>query len=138
MMLMASKGAGLAIVAVLVSMVGLHAYWAAGGRWGLAAALGRSEVDPTASLRLAAAVVCIALSVASLGVLARVGISRLPIPWFVLKWGTWTLAAVLALVALANATSSTALEQAVFAPAALVLALLATLVARSPRPTPPS
>lgn len=57
------------------------------------------------------------------------------LPWPLLKWGTWALAGVFALVAMANAASSTRLEQFVFAPAALALALLATLVAGSKRPS---
>ena len=122
------------LAAALAALAGLHLYWALGGRWGLSAALGRPRVDATATVRAAAAVIVLALAVAAAGVLARVGVWGRWLPWSLLKWGGWVLVGGLVLVALANATSSTGLEQVVFAPIALGLAVLATAVARSERP----
>ncbi len=119
---------------ILAALAGLHLYWALGGRWGLAGALGASHVDPTPEVRAAAAVMVLVLAVAAAGVLARVGVWGQRLPWPLLKWSTGALAGGLVLVAVANGASSTRLEQFVFAPAALALAFLAALVARSERP----
>jgi hypothetical protein len=112
----------------------LHFYWALGGSWGLAAALGRQEVDASGGLRLAAGAVAIALLVAAVGVLGRVGVWSGFFPWVMFSWGTWALAAALFLAALLNLTAQTWKERLVVAPIALALGVLALLVARSPRP----
>jgi hypothetical protein len=99
----------------LAILSALHLYWAFGGTWGLAAALGREQIELSASLRIAAGAVAIALAVACLvesesgaspcrGCSSRGGCGR-----------SW-------------------LERLLFAPIALVLGLLALTIARSPRP----
>ena len=131
---MTARVGGYVLGAALGALAGLHLYWALGGEWGLAAALGLDDVEATAAVRVAAAVIVVVLAVAAAGVLARVGVWGGGLPWPLVKGGAWTLAGGLALVAVVNATSSTRLEQVVFAPAALALAVLAALVARSERP----
>ena len=120
--------------AVLTILTGLHLYWAFGGTWGLAAALGRQEVDASSNLRIAAGAVANALLIAAVGVLGRVGLWGDFLPWLLFSWGTWALATALFLAALVNFTARTWTERLVFAPIALVLGMLALVVARSPRP----
>ena len=123
-----------AVLAGALALAGaLHVYWLLGGEWGLAAALGREDVDSSPGLRVAAAVIALLLGLAAAGVLVRVGVWRLAVPARVLSTGAWLLVAALTLVAVANATSSTTLERFGFAPAALVLAALAVIVARADR-----
>ncbi len=112
----------------------LHLYWAFGGTWGLAAALGRQEIDASTGLRIAAGAVAIALLIAAVGVVGRVGLWGDFLPWVLFSWGTWVLMTALFLAALLNLTASTWMERLVFAPIALVLGVLALIIARSPRP----
>jgi hypothetical protein len=120
--------------ASLLALSGLHVYWALGGAWGLAAALGREEVEPSRLLQWGAAAVALALAIAAAIVLGRVGVWGSRLPWFVFSWGTWGLACAMVLAGLLNLTARTWLERLGFAPIAFALALLAILVARSGRP----
>jgi hypothetical protein len=83
----------------------LHFYWAFGGAWGLAAALGRQEIDSTIALRLGAGAVAIALLVAAASVLGRVGIWGGFLPLVLFSWATWVIAAAFFLAALVNLIS---------------------------------
>jgi sterol desaturase/sphingolipid hydroxylase (fatty acid hydroxylase superfamily) len=122
-------------LSVALAILGaLHLYWAFGGSWGLAAALGRDEIDPNWTVRLAAGAVAIALLVVAVGVLGRIGLWGAFLPWLPFSWGTWVLATALFLAALLNLASHTWLERLVFAPIALGLGVLALIIARSPRP----
>ena len=112
----------------------LHLYWAFGGTWGLAAALGRQDIDASTGLRIAAGAVAIALLIAAVGVLGRVGLWGDFLPWVLFSWGTWALMTALFLAALLNLTASTWMERLVFAPIALALGVLALIIARSLRP----
>lgn len=125
--------AGYALAASLTAVAAVHVYWTLGGSWGLAEALGSEEVDASPGLRVAAGAVAVALAVAASGVLARVGVWGSGLPWALVRWGTWVLAAVLVLVAAVNALASTSLERFLFAPLALGLAALAVVVAVSER-----
>jgi hypothetical protein len=78
--------------AALTILSVLHLYWAFGGNWGLAAALGRQEIDAGAGLRVTAGAVSIALFAAAVGVLGRVGLWGDFLPWVLFSWGTWLLA----------------------------------------------
>ena len=118
----------------LVILSILHFYWVVGGTWGLAAALGREQVEPTGILRLGAGAVAIALAVAAVGVLGRIGAWGRSLPWPLFLWGTWLLVTALFLAALINFTARTWLERLAFAPLALALGVLALIVARSARP----
>ena len=85
----------------------LHLYWAFGGSWGLAAALGRQEIDASTGLRIAAGAVAIALLIAAVGVLGRIGLWGGFLPWVLFSWGTWALVATLFLATLLNLTDRT-------------------------------
>ena len=122
----------LSLALVILSV--LHFYWVVGGTWGLAAALGQEQVEPTGILRLGAGAVAIALAVAAVGVLGRIGAWGRSLPWPLFLWGTWVLVTALFLAALVNFTARTWLERLAFAPLALALGMLALIVARSARP----
>ena len=130
--LVANAAYGLSVVLTILG--GLHLYWAFGGSWGLAAALGRQEIDAITGLRIAAGAVAIALLIAAVGVLGRIGLWGGFLPWVLFSWGTWALVAALFLAALLNLTARTWTERLVFAPIALSLAALALFIARSSRP----
>ncbi len=130
--LIARAAYALSIALTILSV--LHLYWAFGGTWGLAAALGRQEIDASTGLRIAAGAVAIALLIAAVGVLGRVGLWGDFLPWVLFSWGTWALMTALFLAALLNLTASTWMERLVFAPIALALGVLALIIARSPRP----
>ncbi len=118
----------------LTILSALHVYWAFGGTWGLAAALGREEIAASRGLRISAAAVAIALLIAAVGVPGRVGLWGRFLPWPLFSWGTWVLATALFVASLVNLTARTWMERLVFAPIALALGVLAVIVARSPRP----
>jgi hypothetical protein len=122
-----------ALSVALTVLSALHWYWAFGGSWGLAAALGREEIDASTGLRVAAAAVAVALLVAGVGVLGRVGLWGGFLPWVLFSWGTWLLVSALFLAALVNLTARTWMERLVFTPVAVALGVLALIVARSPR-----
>ena len=126
--------AAYALSVALTILSVLHLYWAFGGTWGLAAALGRQEIDARTALRIAAGAVAIALLIAAVGVLGRVGLWGKFLPWVLFSWGTWALVGALFLAALLNLTARTWMERLVFAPLALTLGVLALIIARSPRP----
>ena len=130
--LVANAAYGLSVVLTILG--GLHLYWAFGGSWGLAAALGREAIDASTGLRIAAGAVAIALLIAAVGVLGRIGLWGDFLPWVLFSWGTWALVAALFLAALLNLTAGTWTERLVFAPVALALGTLALAIARSPRP----
>ncbi len=130
--LIARAAYALSIALTILSV--LHLYWAFGGTWGLAAALGRQEIDVSTGLGIAAGAVAIALLIAAVGVLGRVGLWGKFLPWVLFSWGTWALVGALFLAALLNLTARTWMERLVFAPLALALGALALIIARSPRP----
>jgi hypothetical protein len=123
-----------ALAVALTTLSVLHLYWAFGGTWGLAAALGRQEIDASTGLRVAAGAVAAALLIASVGVLGRVGLWGDFLPWVLFAWGTWSLVIALFLAVFLNLTGRTWMERLVFAPIALALGALALIIARSPQP----
>ena len=62
--------------------------------------------------------------------LARSGVGATFLPDVVARWGTWILVVVLAVGAVMNAASSSPWERYLWAPLALVLAVLCFFVAR--------
>ena len=110
---------------VLVGLAGLHGFWARGGRWGLAAALGGHAVPPPVVIWGVAAV----LSAGALAVLGRAGVLGDPVPPWLTRSGVWVLGSAFALAGLANLAGRTRLERLAFAPTCLVLAALLAVVA---------
>ena len=96
------------------------------------AAWGGADADLSTAQRLASAAAVIVWTAAALVVLGRAGLwarGRL-VPLF--RWGTWSLVVVSVLAALANFASPSRWENLIFGPLALALAVLCTIVARSP------
>jgi uncharacterized protein DUF3995 len=123
----------LLIVGLVAGPVSTHVYWLFGGTWGLYDRAGAREEVATVGVRVVAAVVVVLLVAAILVVLARVGLWRQAfVSERLIRFFAWTLAAVFMLEALAGFTWSRGEAQWwLYAPIALVLALLALLVAGS-------
>lgn len=88
----------------------------------------RSHLPP--GLRVASGIAVVFWSFAAAVVLARSGVSATFLPDVVARWGTWILVVVLAVGAVMNAASSSSWERYLWAPLALVLAVLCFFVAR--------
>jgi len=91
-----SFGIGCVVATVLGLLSALHVYWALGGRGSFAAAIpevsGRPALTPSP---LATLGVALALLLAALIVATRAGLwNAPPLPAPLVRWGTWTLAAV--------------------------------------------
>lgn len=88
----------------------------------------RSHLPP--GLRVASGIAVVFWSCAAAVVLARSGVGATFLPDVVARWGTWILVVVLAIGAVMNAASSSRWERYLWAPLALVLAVLSFYVAR--------
>lgn len=88
----------------------------------------RSHLPP--GLRVASGIAVVFWSFAAAVVLARSGVGATFLPDVVARWGTWILVVVLAVGAVMNAASSSRWERYLWAPLALVLAVLCFFVAR--------
>ena len=119
-------GVMLAVVLGLITL--LHVYWALGGRWGLAEALGgpTKPVPPALLIWVVAALLASAVAV----VLGRVGVWGGDMPGWLFALGSWGLALALVLAALVNLRAHTDWERLGFGPFCLLLAFAAALVAR--------
>jgi hypothetical protein len=121
----------LAVVAA-VGFVAIAAFQAA---LALGAPLGRAAWGGTRShlplgLRVASGIAVVFWSLAAAIVLARSGVGATFVPSVVARWGTWILVVVLAVGAVMNAASSSPWERYLWAPLALVLAVVCFFVAR--------
>ena len=105
----------------------LHAYWAVGGRWGLAEAVGGPEkpLPPPWAIWL----VTTLLAAGVLVVLGRLGVWGKGLPAWLFSLGCWGLTGALLLAGLLNFAAKTRWEQFLFGPLALLLAAAAALVA---------
>lgn len=131
----AQRAAGIAGAAILAGAFAIHAYWAAGGRWGAAIAYGSPDLPPQA----ATAVVAVLIAAAALVLLARVGVLATPVPDRLLRIGTWTLVAVFAVAAANNliqpqGTYARDWHVYFFGPLLLILAGLCATAASYKRP----
>ena len=122
-------------VAILLLVLGFHAYWGAGGTWGAATAFGSPEIPPPA----ASAVVAVLIACAAVLLLARIGVLSVPLPRWMLRVGTWVLVVVFALAGVTNliqAPDAYARDWHIyfFGPLLLTLAALCAIAERS---TPP-
>ena len=88
---------------LLLVFSGLHIYWAAGGRWGIDAALpeinGKRAITPPSMVTL---FVAVALFAAALVVLGRLGIWGYFMPQWIFFWGIWALAIIFMLRAVGD------------------------------------
>jgi hypothetical protein len=100
------------------------------------AAWGGTHVQLPTGLRVASAFAAAVWVLAALTVLGRSGFSASPLPPAFVRWGTWILVGVLVLGALMNFASPSGWERFLWGPAALILAVLCLVVARSGA-TPP-
>ena len=82
-------------------------------------------------LRIASAVAVGVWLLSALIVLGRAGYRVVPLPYWVLRWGTWVLVGLLFVGALLNIASSSGWERFGWGPVALILGVLCLLVARS-------
>jgi hypothetical protein len=126
-----SEWVSVAGIVAAVGSVGIAAFQAslaAGAPFGRAA-WGGTHVRLPQRLRIASAVAVVFWIVAALVVLARAGFDSSPIPFGVSRWATWALVALLPIGALMNAASRSTWERFLWAPVALVLALLCLALA---------
>lgn len=131
----AARAAGLLVAGVLLVVSAFQFFWAFGGTWGAAEALGLEDFEPTLALQVGSGIIGALLVGAALVVLGRIGVWGERLPGWIFRWGAWAVAAALFLVALQNLTADTSWERFAWGPIALVLGLLTILVARSPRPS---
>lgn len=120
---------------ILLLAFGFHAYWAAGGEWGVATAYGSPRLPPQAIT----AVVAILIAGAALLLLVRIGALAAPLPRWILGVGTWVLAAVFALAGVSNLIQPQdgyARDWHIyfFGPLLMILAALCAIAARSKPP----
>jgi hypothetical protein len=119
-----------AVAAVgFLTISAFQAALALGAPFGRAAWGGKSTHLPT-GLRVASAVAVAFWALAAAVVLARAGLDAVFVPDVVARWGTWILVLVLPVGAAMNAASSSPWERFLWAPLALVLAVLCYFVAR--------
>jgi hypothetical protein len=86
---------GILLAVVFAMLGGLHFYWASGGRWGSEATVptvgGKRQIKATGP---AAFLVGIALVLAMLTILGKLGVTRAGLPPWIFSAGTWSLAAI--------------------------------------------
>ena len=126
--LLSVRTAGLLAVLGFAGIALFQVALALGAPLGRAAWGGRQEVLPP-SLRIASAVAVAIWLLAALVVAARAGVPIVPVQSDVARWGTWLVAGLSLLGAVANAASSSRWERFGWAPLALILAVLCLIVA---------
>ncbi len=87
-----------------------------------------------AGLRIVSGVAVGVFVLFALIVLGRAGYRGVPLPYGVLRWGTWVLVVLMFLGALASFASSSGWERFGWGPFTLILALLCLFVALSAEP----
>jgi hypothetical protein len=115
---------GLAIIAAFQVALALGVPWGA-------AAYGGTSATLAPGLRVASGVATIVWLLAAAVVLGRAGYWGSPRWSAIFSWGTWVVAGLLTLGAIANFASSSVWERFGWGPLALVLALLCVVLARS-------
>jgi cytochrome bd-type quinol oxidase subunit 2 len=126
--------AALLLIACLIAgPMSTHIYWMLGGTWGLHRSVGgHIEQSTSTGIRVVATIVVALLIAAAFVVLARVGLWRQTlVPDKVIRFLAWVIAVIFLLETLASLTWSRQYEWWLYAPASLVIALLALVVAGS-------
>lgn len=121
--------------AAVIAAIGFLAIAAFQAALALGAPLGRAawggmRTHLPPGLRMASAFAVVFWFLAAVVVLARSGVGATFVPDVVARWGTWILVVVLPVGAAMNAASSSRWERFLWAPVALVLAVLCFFVAR--------
>lgn len=122
-----------AAVAAAIGFFALAAFQVAlalGAPFGRAAWGGAHTQLPT-GLRIASGFAVGFWALSALVVLSRSGFEVVPLPSDFVRWGTWVLVGLLPLGALMNFASPSPWERFMWGPAALILAALCFVVARS-------
>ena len=91
--------------------------------------VGAYDGQLTMGLRIVSGVAGGVCVIAALIMLGRAGFRGVPLPYLVLRWGTWALVGLMLLGALPNLASSSGWERFGWGPLALVLVLLCLFVA---------
>jgi hypothetical protein len=132
------------VAAVLAALCILHLYWAAGGRWGHAAALPERESQPAFRPgRMATALVAALLGTASTLLLGRVGLGPAAHLFRLTHLGAWLIAATFLLRGLGDFhliglfrrvrdTRFALWDRRLYTPLSIVLGLAVAVVAASP------
>jgi hypothetical protein len=128
--LLPARTAGILAAVGLLAIAAFQLALALGAPLGRAAWGGASAQLPP-RLRAASAVAVLVWLLATVIVVGRVGIELVPLPAPVLEWGTWILVVLLTLGAIVNFASASPWERFLWAPVALLVALLTALVALS-------
>jgi hypothetical protein len=121
--------AALCVAGFLASFLLLNTYWSFGGTWAIAWILGCDGCTlPLPIVWMQEVLVLAGIG----GVLARVGMVRLPLPGWVFRSGLWTMAAVFGVVAAHNLFGdNTPQARFLFAPLALTLCAATAFAARA-------
>jgi hypothetical protein len=122
------RAAGVATAVGFAAIAGFQGAIAAGAPLGRAA-WGGTHVRLPQRLRAASAVAVVFWVLAALVALARAGFETSPIPVTVARWAIWILVVVMPIGALMNAASRSQWERFLWAPVALVLAVLCLVLA---------
>lgn len=127
---MAAVLAAVGFIAIAAFQIAL----ALGAPLGRASWGGRHSGRLPAGFRVASAFAVVVWMLAALIVLARGGHELSPVPGAAARWGTWALVGVMPLAALMNFASPSRWERFLWAPVALILAVLCLLLALGPAP----
>lgn len=129
---MAKETARIAAVAAALGFLVMAAFQAAlalGAPLGSAAWGGAHEGQLPMGLRIASAVAVAVYSLFALLVLGRGGFQGVPLPYGVLRWGTWVLVVLMILGMFMNVASSSGWERFLWGPWALIEGVLCLFVA---------
>jgi hypothetical protein len=134
---MAKEKVRIAAVAAAVGFLVLAAFQAAlalGAPLGTASWGGVYEGQLPMALRIASGVAVAVYVLFALIVLGRGGFRGVPLPYGVLRWGTWVLVGLMFVGALMNFASSSGWERFGWGPFALILGVLCLFVALRGKP----
>lgn len=123
------RKAAFLVVGFLTGFLLLNTYWGLGGTWGIGWVLGCADCTvPLSLVWMQEAMIGAGIAV----LLARSGVWRSPLPGWIWRSGTWTMAAAFAAVGMSNFFGDNTLQaRLLFSPLALTLSVSCTVAARS-------